>query len=277
MNEEFRFGKAYYLIFIPGLFLFLFATACSVWFAVRDKEWIFFASTLISLFFLIITIWALRLMSHYVRINEQGISYYSKKNKVKTLAWDNIQRVEEKGGYSQCLVLYDQRDYKIMTILNHMEDFDCLRQLIIDYTPRLQRKLSQTKVFHRGLFQHTIFFVLIVFLLYAGSVQRSLSGGNLLAWGGLVLGCIWGFSREIYKVYISQENISLIYPFWRRTIGLSQIKIVKLHNVSNNRGGEFPHVLLELSTGKNVDLPLFKEGAIALSESIKRALRENTQ
>ncbi len=156
-----------------------------------------------------------------------------------------------------------------MALEYELQGFDELRQLIQVHTPHLRAHHTLLKVFHRCS-------SVVIILPALGCVF--LAG---MAWLGIYQRQFWflwfvaGFGlctliarlREIQRVHVDPQGVTLVSLLWNRFIPYEMIADISLKNGSWYES-TYAMVFLNLKDRRRVRLFKFTEGAIALHDSL---------
>jgi hypothetical protein len=116
-----------------------------------------------------------------------------------------------------------------------------------------------------------IFFTVLMFLMaWAAAGQGQ--------WGGSVMLVVFATAHLLLitldplRVVIEPQAIVIAYPGWKRIIPFSQVTDISLTD-ENFRGNVFAAVVIRKSQGKPIKLYRFREGSLALHETLNAAWR----
>jgi hypothetical protein len=205
-----------------------------------------------------------------VAVNSDGIWYLPRKEGGAFLAWSEVANLtDDENGIHSCLVLTDQTGSTKIKLGYYLEDFDRLRELVIEHTAAT-RCQPPIRAFHRTWLYKMIFCFGIVFFLCLSELTHSQRGLSLAFLGFAVLSLV-SFVQESTRVEIGPDAFVIIYPGWSRSIPFNNITGITLTNISNGKNVFYATVTVQRMTGKWIRLQKYREGSIALYEGLLSA------
>ena len=206
-----------------------------------------------------------------VAANSDGIWYLPRKGAPTFIAWGDVASVNAHDT-QQRMVLGDATGGRGIRLEYQLEDFGRLREFVLSHTDATaQLHASATNVFHRTwinkviLLSGTAFFLLLAWLSHdRGQPWQPL----------LFIGCAYlslgAILQDPVSVEITREAVVVQYPGWKTTIPFDAISGIALKDV-RNRGNVWAAVVIERRHGRAVRLFRFREGSVALHDTLQSA------
>lgn len=217
----------------------------------------------------------------YIHTDEQEIVHVSRATGPLRIPWPSISELKEVNGlFGQQLRLSDVRQRIPITVDCALQDAASLVQLIYSSTPHLRSAHSKQQVFHRDttILLSYLMFPLLLAVLLCGSEFGWRTVALLLSGVSVFSGLL--FLREIRGVQVNASHILLMYPWWRRRLAFTELRAIQLTiapkvllapDFFNESAIPVVTVVLELNSGKHVAMSCFKEGALALYDTLRAA------
>jgi hypothetical protein len=201
-----------------------------------------------------------------IAANSDGIWYLPRKGESTFISWCDVASLKAHDT-QQRLVLADATGSRSIRLEYQLEDFGRLREFVLTNTAHA----SPANVFHRTwinkviLLSGTVIFLVLAWLSHhQGQLGPSLF---FIGFASLSLGAI---TQDPVGVEITREAVIVEYPGWKRTIPFDAISSITLKDV-HNRGNVWAAVVIELRQGKPIRLFRFREGSVALHDTLQSA------
>ncbi len=245
-----------------------------IWTATRFHPQLIFLGFGVALFAILAPFgWKeLGLLRDRVAVNEDGVWSLPHKGEPSFIAWRNVTRVRAYDLMKR-LVVSDGSGAQPIRLEYQLNDFPALSAFVLSHTaPETRAIIAPRPVFHHFPIIKIILLVapVLVWLAVWEAFER---GENLtklifpaaiplLAWPMMIL--------DPLSLEIAQGVIIIAYPGWRRRIAFRDIVSAELGEVSPQGNVS---VLLNLRNKKPITLSYYREGSLALAETLQIALR----
>jgi hypothetical protein len=221
-----------------------------------------------------------------IHIDKQEIVHVSRSTGSFHIPWASISEIRETNDlFRQQLKLFDARQRITIVVDSALQDAASLVQFIYTSTPHLRSTYTRQQLFHRDktILLSYLMLPLILGLLLCGSEFGWRTAGLLFGGVSLFSGLL--FLREIQTVQVNVDHFLLIYPLWRRRLAYTELRALQLviapkillaPDFFNESAIPVIAIVLELNSGKHVQLSCFKEGTLTLYGTL-RATWEHTE
>ncbi len=215
---------------------------------------------------------SLRLFDH-VAVNSDGIWYVPRNGQPIFLAWRDIGTVVAQD-VQQRLLIVDAAGRATIRLEYQLANFQRLREFVLMHTSGQTRAgAAPLTTFHRTWINKILFLFFSVPLLFIVRIA-----GGQGHWGASVIFVVFAtvllgsIALDPLRVSVEPQAVVITYPGWKRKILFSQIADISLTDESF-RGNVFAVVVIRVSQGKPIKLFRFREGSLALYETLKAAWR----
>lgn len=206
-----------------------------------------------------------------IAVSSEGIWSLAKNSTSSFIAWSDVTAVKA-NDTMQRLIVADASARRIIRAEYQLENFGVLREFISSHTNALVRQTSPgTRVFHRTWINKIILtvFGLPFLILFVQCYREGVADGfyfGLALWAcTLVL-----IALDPVTVTIDPGSLLIRYPLWSRSISFDSISGIVLKDVSS-RGNVWTAVVIERRQERSVRLFRFREGSIALKDTLESA------
>jgi hypothetical protein len=207
-----------------------------------------------------------------VAANSHGIWYLPRKGESTFIAWSDVASVNARDT-QQRLVLTDATGSRSIRLEYQLEDFSRLRDLVLRNTASTRLHSTAATDFHRTWINKGVFLCgTMLFIVFAWLSRAQGQPGPSFFFMGFAALSLVGIMRDPLRVLITSQAVVVKYPGWERTIPFADIGNITLAEV-RNRGNVWAVVVIERRRGKPIKLFRFREGSVALHESLQSAWR----
>lgn len=211
-------------------------------------------------------------LSDHVAVNSNGIWYVPRSGQFLFLAWHEVGTVVA-DDVQQRLRIVDANGRTTIRLEYQLENFPRLREFVLSHTTSGRVDTHPITTFHRTWINKTVFlFFSVPMLLVAWmSAGRGQWGASLtfVVFAAILLLSI---TLDPLRVVVEPQGIVIEYPGWKRKIPFLQVTDISLKD-ENFRGNVFAVVVIRKSQGKPIKLYRFREGSLALHETLNTAWR----
>lgn len=209
-----------------------------------------------------------------IQTRREGLEYRPHQALSQLLLWDEISNLKEHP-YLQHLVAMDRSGTRKIKLEYQLENFDSLREIILEKAQNRTNSVQIPFVFHRT--RHFLIFFLVGCLFCLAMARLSYTKGGMIT--TLFFLGFAGFSLlplfiEPVIIRVLNNRIILQFILWQYSIGFDEISKLNLQNVSGRHGSRIPTVIIERRQGKPFKLNNIREGSIALYEAVLSALKK---
>lgn len=215
---------------------------------------------------------SLRLFDH-VAVNSNGIWYVPRNGQLIFLAWHDIGAVVAQD-VQQRLLIVDAAGQTTIRLEYQLAHFQRLRDFVLSHTSaRTRVDTTPMTEFHRTWINKLILLFFSAPLLVAA---RAAEGQG--QWGASVMFVVFATvlllstTLDPLRVLVEPQAVVITYPGWKRKIPFSEITDISLTD-ETFQGNVFAAVVIRKSQGKPIKLYRFREGSLALYETLKAAWR----
>jgi hypothetical protein len=207
-----------------------------------------------------------------VAANSDGIWYLPRKGEPTFVAWCNVVSVKA-DDTQQRLVLCDATSGRSIRLEYQLANFARLRELVLSHTAApTHLQASGANVFHRTWINKGIFLSFAVLLLLFAWLSHQRQPGPSLLFMAFACLPLVGIIFDPVRVRITREAVVVEYPGWKQTIPFDAISGIALDDVTM-RGNVWAAVVIERRQGKPIGLFRFREGSVALHDTLQLAWR----
>jgi hypothetical protein len=206
-----------------------------------------------------------------IAVNSEGIWCLGKEGPSSFIAWPEVAAVKA-NDTMQRLTVTDASETRNIRVEYQLSKFASLREFILSHASAdALQAYSALRLFHRSWINKVILTILALpYLLIVAFDYRGGSAGPqccLLALGACPL-VIAAF--DPVNLTIDSGGFVIRYPLWKRFIPFDSISGITLKDV-RSRGNVWPAVVIERPGKRRIRLFRFREGSIALRDSLQSA------
>jgi len=208
-----------------------------------------------------------------VAVNSNGIWYVPRNGQLIFLAWHDIGAVVAQD-VQQRLLIVDAAGQTTIRLEYQLAHFQRLRDFVLSHTSaRTRVDTTPMTEFHRTWINKLVllfFSAPLLVVAWAAEGQGQWGASVMLVVFATVL--LLSITLDPLRVLVEPQAVVITYPGWKRKIPFSQITDISLTDESF-RGNVFAAVVIRKSQGKPIKLYRFREGSLALYETLKAAWR----
>lgn len=215
---------------------------------------------------------SLRLFDH-VAVNSDGIWYVPRNRQFIFLAWHDVGTVVAQD-VQQRLLIVDAARRTTIRLEYQLAHFPRLREFVLSHAPaRPSGDTRPIPTFHRTWINKLVFlFFSVPPLLVAWTAAGQRQWGASVMFVVFATALLFSITLDPLRVLVEPQAIVIAYPGWKRKIPFSQVTDISLADESF-RGNLFAVVIIRKSQGKPIKLYRFREGSLALYETLNAAWR----
>jgi hypothetical protein len=211
-----------------------------------------------------------------ISVNDDGITHFSRRGKTTFIGWDEVGKVEAQE-FFQRLVVSDVGGLRQIKLSYHRENFDRLRELVLDRSAKRRSLLPVASEFHRKLVQLVWPFVFVLFFaaigVFAVLARNPIAAIICFPIAGAML--YYGLRQE-RKLTVSRDALRIDYICGYRTIPFKGVKNIELQSVRNEEAPDVATaVLVQPLTDKPLKLTGFRGDPVAMYDALRRRWRES--
>lgn len=223
--------------------------------------------------FSVLTLRSSRRLRDSVAVNTEGIWYLPRKGEFTFIPWRDIGSVTA-ADVQQRLVLIDSTGSRSIKLEYQLQHFGRLREFVLSHAPaqtRLPAPIGTT--FHRAMINKAVLLTAAATFIAAAYLSRH-QGQPGASWCFVVFSALSlvPLVQDPLRLLVGRQGVVIIYPGWKQTIPFDGIENISLRDESL-RGNVWAAVVIQRRQGRPVKLYRFREGSLALYDTLQPAWR----